>query len=344
MSTDLPDRASDGEQDLPREMQEFLRTLGHDPPPGRGVPLPGGVSSDIWRTTAGAQTICIKRALPTLRVAAEWKVPVERNRYEYAWFERVRAIVPEAVPPLLGHDPGAGLFAMGYLDPARYPLWKGQLLAGIVDPQFAARVGATLGSIHAATAADPDCARSFATDALFHQIRLEPYLLATARRHPDLAPALEALARRTATSRRALVHGDVSPKNILAGPDGPVFLDAECAWYGDPVFDLAFCLNHLLLKCLPVPAVRERLRAAYDALSRAYLERVCWEPAEGFERRCAALLPALLLARVDGKSPVEYIDEERDRSRVRRIARPMIAVPPVRLSLVAGRWHGLLAS
>ena len=88
-----------------------------------------------------------------------------------------------------------------------------------------------------------------------------------ARAHPGLAPALGRLARRTATTKLALVHGDVSPKNILLGPDGPVFLDAECAWYGDPAFDLAFCLNHLLLKCLWVP---DRHRASSPASTR------CW--------------------------------------------------------------------
>ena len=81
-----------------------------------------------------------------------------------------------------------------------------------------------------------------------------PYLLATARAHPDRAAALESLAETTARTKFTVVHGDVSPKNILIGPRGPVFIDAECAWFGDPAFDLAFCLNHLLLKCLWVPA------------------------------------------------------------------------------------------
>ena len=89
---------------------------------------------------------------------------------------------------------------------------------------------------------------------IFHDIRLEPYLVATAGGHPDRADgAAAAGARSRPRPGAALVHGDVSPKNILVGPAGPVFLDAECAWYGDPAFDLAFCLNHLLLKCLWTP-------------------------------------------------------------------------------------------
>ena len=117
-------------------------------------------------------------------------------------------------------------------------------------------------------------------------------------------------SRTTQANKRALVHGDVSPKNILRGPDGPVFLDAECAWWGDPAFDLAFCLNHLLLKCLWTPSAAAGFLACFDALGAAYLARVAWEPPHALEARAARLLPGLFLARVDGKSPVEYITTE----------------------------------
>jgi aminoglycoside phosphotransferase (APT) family kinase protein len=127
---------------------------------------------------------------------------------------------------------------------------------------------------------------------------------------------MDFLASRTANTRVCLVHGDVSPKNILVAPRGPVFLDAECAWYGDPAFDLAFCLNHLLLKCLWVPQARVRFMDCFDALSEAYLRTVSFE---GVEQRTASLLPALLLARVDGKSPVEYLTAK-DKERVRAVA------------------------
>ena len=124
----------------------------------------------------------------------------------------------------------------------------------------------------------------------------------------------------------ALVHGDVSPKNILIGRRGPVFLDAECAWYGDPAFDLAFCLNHLLLKCLWNRRAASRFLACFDAPGRD-LSRAAstGRRATTLEARAARLLPALLLARIDGKSPVEYITAESDKGRVRRIARALVA-------------------
>jgi aminoglycoside phosphotransferase (APT) family kinase protein len=273
-----------------------------------------------------------------LRVAADWQAPIERSTYEYAWMQRVHGLLPGAVPPLLGRSANGAMFAMAFLDPADYPLWKEVLLRGEVDACFAGAVGAALAAIHSATASDSSIAAEFASDHIFHAIRIEPYLLATARRHPDIGRQLRSLAERTATTKRAMVHGDVSPKNILIGPSGPVFLDAECAWHGDPAFDVAFCLNHLLLKCIPLPHRIEALLQAFAAFTSAYLARVDWEDPLEMERRCATLLPGLLLARIDGKSPVEYVAAETDKQRVRDVARALLIEPPTRLSEVASAW------
>ena len=292
---------------LPDEALTLLRRSGlaaaADTPPARA--LSGGVSSDIWRVELARGPVCVKRALPRLRVAQLWEAPIERNRYERLWMEQARAAVPGSAPQVLASDDAAGLFAMECVDA---PLWKDELRQGRADPGFAAQVGGTLGRIHAATAGREDVAQRFATDDIFYAIRLEPYLVATARKHPDLG--LMELCSLTAKTKVALVHGDVSPKNILVGGEGPahfpVFLDAECAWYGDPAFDLAFCLNHLLLKCVWVPRAKAAFLECFGALSAAYLRAF----SEGnVQQRAAGLLPALLLARVDGKSPVEYLDE-----------------------------------
>ena len=328
-------------------LERFLRGQGFLSP-GQGArftPLAGGVSSDIWRVDLpGGRIICIKRALPKLKVAADWYAPVSRNASEWAWIEFAARHVPSAVPRPLAHDAEAGLFAMEYLPPEDHPVWKRQLLDGQVDPATAAAVGRVLATLHLASSRDLAVERAFDTGANFHALRLEPYLLAAARVHPALAPALEALAERTANTRLALVHGDVSPKNILVGPHGPVFLDAECAWYGDPAFDIAFCLNHLLLKCLARPGEREALRRSFEAFVDAYFPLARFEPRLALESRAASLLPGLFLARVDGKSPVEYLNDERDRELVRRAAAPMILRPPAALAEVLGRWHAALAA
>ena len=318
---------------------QSLRNLGlaaKDEEPGYQT-LSGGVSSQIWLVDLRSGQVCVKRALPRLRVEREWLAPIERNRYEFAWLRVASAIAPQAVPRLLGQDTEQNLFVMEYLSPESHPVWKAELHSGRADTAFAAQVGRLLALIHASTANDLAIAAEFSTDAIFHSLRLEPYLEATALLHPDLATSLNRLVKTTTDSKRALVHGDISPKNILAGPHGPVFLDAECAWYGDPAFDLAFCLNHLLLKCLWTPRASADFLRCFDALREAYLGHVTWEPAEVLEARAAALLPGLLLARVDGKSPVEYLTGE-DQNRVRHIARLLIQAPPEGLETIRHKW------
>lgn len=322
------------------DIEHALIALGLAP---AGMPLnfsrlTGGVSSDIWKVDLPSGPVCVKRALARLRVAANWQAPVERNAYEVAWMRAAARFVPDAVPAVRAASVEYGLFVMDYLPPDEYLQWKTLLRDGQAHPATAAAVGGVLVRIHAATAGDAGLAARFPTDAIFHSIRLEPYLLATAKRHPDRAETLRALAQVTARTKRALVHGDVSPKNILIGPRGPVLLDAECAWYGDPAFDVAFCLNHLLLKCLWNPAARDNFLEGFDALAKAYLEGVCWEPAAAIEERISHLLPGLLLARVDGKSPVEYIETEEDKEIVRRVARALLAQPVAYLATIRDRW------
>ena len=325
---------------LPDDILARLVRLGLAEPgaPVLAERLTGGVSSDIWKVTAGGRVFCVKRAMAKLAVKDDWFAPVERNRYERQWYEVAAARVPGAAPKVIAHDDEAMFFVMEWLDPADHRLWKAELMAGRVDLQFAAAVGGRLAAVHRATAGDATIAAMFPTGPLFEALRLEPYLRATARRHPTLAVKLEALADRTAATKLALVHGDVSPKNIMAGPNGPVFLDAECAWYGDPAFDLAFCLNHLLLKCLAVPAEAAVLLVAFDELRDAYLSGVTWEERVVLEARAASLLPGLFLARVDGKSPVEYVTRDEQRERVRRVAVPLIERPPATLAAVRDAW------
>lgn len=300
--------------------------------------LSGGVSSEIWRVRTARGDLCVKRALGRLKVAAVWEAPLERSHHEAEWMRVAGAIRPANVPELLGEDEARRLVVMRYLPPEDHRLWKLMLRDGEADAGFAAEVGRTVAAIHSATAGDAAMARRFATDAAFHALRLEPYLEATARAHAEVADPLMQLARTTAETRLALVHGDVSPKNILAGPRGPVLLDAECAWYGDPAFDLGFVLNHLLLKCLWTPHATEGFAACFRALVDAYLASVTWEPPATLEARIAALLPGLMLARVDGKSPVEYITDDAGRNRVRGFAIPLLKHPVSRPSEIADLW------
>ena len=303
-----------------------------------GAPLAGGVSSDIWRIDTEKGSVCAKRALSKLRVNADWYAPVERNRFEAKWLQVAHQAHAACAPELLGQHPELGVLVMQYLDPDNYRVWKQELRAGNADSQTANAMGQILSTIHSYAARNNHLAREFPTDKIFFEIRLAPYLLATAERHPNLAHALEELVLQTQRHAKTLVHGDVSPKNILIGPQGPLLLDAECATWSDPAFDLAFCLNHLLLKCLWTPASSPDFLHCFEVLTTSYLTSVDWELPRELEARAARLLPGLLLARVDGKSPVEYVTQDHQRERVRRVASTLLIKPTSYLQEIAQAW------
>ncbi len=304
----------------------------------RFTPLTGGVSSLIVRVDTPHNRFCLKRALPQLKVAALWEAPVKRNQDEVAWLRFAAQHQPQAVPALLGEDATDCVFAMAYLDPQTHPVWKHLLHSGVVNMDTAHQVARCLAKWHGASAGQTALSQAFDHDEDFIAIRLDPYFNATALRHPDCAEALHGLVQQTLSHKHALVHGDVSPKNILVGPHGPVFLDAECAWYGDPAFDLAFVLNHLLLKCLWQPTHHAAYLASFDALSQTYLKAVNWEDPAALEARACALLAGMLLARVDGKSPVEYLTTEAQRDKVRHFAKAFLQQPAAHLQTLRQHW------
>jgi aminoglycoside phosphotransferase (APT) family kinase protein len=292
------------------QIADVLRHVGLTGRVFAAEPLTGGVSSDIFRVELDTRTVCVKFAIDRLRVASEWRAPVGRSAAEHDWLSFVGTAFPGLVPPLIGVDDANHAIVMEFLAPADHPVWKARLMAGEVDVAFAASVGARLAAIHSRSAAEPDLAARFDNGANFASLRLDPYLRFTASRHPDVAARIEALADDLAEARIALVHGDISPKNILCGPGGPVFIDAECATFGDPAFDVAFCLNHLMIKSIVFPAARQRLEASAAALWAAYRSEIDWESPTAAQARVARILPALMLARVDGKSPLEYLTPE----------------------------------
>ena len=298
--------------------------------------LTGGVSSNVFRVELGSGIYCLKQALPKLKVSKDWRAPVERVFAEIDWLEAAGKIVPANVPKIMGHDEATKSFVMEFLG-GEYQNWKAELLAGRVDPVLAGKVGNVLGRIHAETAATPELRRTMANDDNFYSLRLEPYLVETARVHPGLADKLHGLVERTRNTKLAMVHGDVSPKNIMTGPAGPVLLDAECALVGDPAFDLAFCLNHFLLKAVLMPESSGLLMKSYDALIKEYIPQITFESKSGLESRTASLLPALTLARVDGKSPVEYLDGARQ-EKVRQAALKLLNSTDLNFQTIKHFW------
>ncbi len=262
----------------------------------RVTALTGGVSSDIVLIESSTHRLVVKAALEKLRVKDDWFVDVSRNRVEQSFFEYVSPIMPAAVPRILGG--GDGWFAMEYLGD-ELNNWKSELLAGHVEVETASLAGEVLGRLHASSWEEPAARMLFETLPNFHALRIEPYLLTTAERVPEVNDVFRAEAQRLAETKLALVHGDFSPKNLLVGPQRLIVLDAECAWFGDPAFDTAFLLTHLHLKTLLNPQALPLIQAFWTAYTAA-----C---GHDLEQRTVKLLLCLLLARVHGKSPAEYL-------------------------------------
>ncbi len=304
--------------------------------------LTGGVSSNIFQLTTKQAQYCLKQALPQLKVAKQWLAPVDRVFAEIDWLQTAASIAPDAVPKILGIDQTSKSFVMQHLG-AEYLNWKAELLVARVAEKVAGQLGNIVGRIHSQTALKEDIAKRFANDDTFYAIRLEPYLEEAARQHPELSPHLKALIKRTQHNPKVLVHGDVSPKNIMLGPLGPVILDAECAWYGDPAFDVAFCLNHFFLKAAHMPRLAPALLQGAQDFLKAYLQEVTWESVPELEYRIASLLPGLMLARIDGKSPVEYLAAERG-AVVRTLAIEFLKQDDVSFSIIHERWSQAFAN
>lgn len=294
-------------------------------------PLTGGVSSDIALVVMKDRNICVKFALKKLKVAEDWYAPVERNKSEYDWLSFAAAVVPRAVPALFGYSTAANGFAMEFVEGDDVYLWKTALLQDQPDKNEAQKVGHVLGEIHHASAASAAVKEEFQNQDDFHALRLEPYLCFTANRYPALSKQINNLVDMLYISRLVLVHGDVSPKNIIFRAGMPLLLDAECATIGDPSFDVSFCINHLILKAIHLKKSRPSLLHSAAKLWGAYTPHISWETITDLEIRVCRLLPALMLARADGKSPVEYLHENEFQT-VRSLAVSLIDNPEQSMS------------
>ena len=304
------------------------------------TPLSGGVSSEICLVNSGSRQFVVKRALPQLKVAEEWFADVGRNRNEAAYLRYVGAFRPRNVPQLMSVNSERGYFCMEYLG-KEWTNWKQQMLRSECDLRVAGAAGDFLGCVHARSSHDPAVADQFNTLDIFEQLRIEPYLLSAARRHPSLKVVIEDEAARLRSVKEVLVHGDFSPKNILVKPDRLMVVDCEVAWYGDAAFDVAFLLNHLLLKSLLRPLDGKMWRAMFDAAWSSYVTSR-FTPNEDvakstLEKNTGWLLLMLLLARIDGKSPVEYLTDAQ-RSHVRAFATQRLSSTRLGLVEVADAW------
>ena len=317
----------------------FSRGLITAPANVKVTSLAGGVSCDIFLIEEGDTKFVLKRALAKLRVKDDWFADVNRNQHEQDYLDYAYRVLPANFPKILHRDPEHGFFTMEYLGP-EYHNWKTQLLAGRHESKHSLSAALSLAAIHTRSWNDPVAKQTFNTGKNFYDLRIHPYLITTGQRNPPLQSLFDAEAKRLAATHLCLVHGDYSPKNMLISDSrGMKILDCEVAWFGDPAFDIAFLLNHLVLKMLLFRRDPDRLlHMALEAWS-FYIREFTPQQREGLEARTARLLLMLMLARIDGKSPVEYLREEIQQRLVRQfVMQQLTSGRRLELANVVNEW------
>lgn len=316
---------------------EYLTRRGQAPAgPLQICELGGGVSNRVLLVESAGDRFVVKQSLDRLRVADEWLADRSRIFREAGILQDAARFLPAgAVPQVLWIDEPNFLFAMTAAPPAAKS-WKTQLLAGEICFSTAATVGTLLGLWIRESWGNREFEQRYGDQTAFDQLRIDPYYRTVARRRPEVAARVGELIAESSARRVSLVHGDWSPKNFLVSGGTVTAIDFEVVHYGDPTFDAAFCINHFLLKCFRRPA---------DAGALLELGRVFYTWLESllppaalalFEPATVRHLGCLMLARIDGKSPVEYIVEEELKEAVRRAATKIIRERPASLERCYG--------
>ncbi|MEA2524449.1 MAG: hypothetical protein QOF73_1676 [Thermomicrobiales bacterium] len=330
----------------PGALLDYLRQTGRIEPgeePAISV-LAGGVSN---RTVLVERPIgeawVVKQALAKLRVQVDWFSPPERIHREalgLRWLEQIAP--PNTTTPLVFEDHEFHLLAMQAV-PHPHENWKTMLLGGRLDPGHVAQFARLLGTIHRrGHERRAELESVFADRGFFESLRLEPYYGYTATQVTPVSSFLTDLIAATLARRDTIVHGDYSPKNILVHDGRLVLLDHEVIHFGDPGFDLGFSLTHLLSKAHHIPARRADFAASAVSYWTCYRDTLGDVPfAAELEPRAVRHTLGCLLARVRGRSPLEYMDGE-ERSRQADAVVQLMTDPPPTVAELAERFVELL--
>lgn len=276
--------------------------------------LDGGVSNNVWKITTERGSWVMKQALPKLMVEADWFADVARIEREQSAMLILAPMLTEGVIPKVVFQDQANHIYMMKAASDKSRSWKSLLMEGSFDSSVAFQAGRMLQHMHVKSGAlSPEQIEVLQDLTFFKQLRIDPFHLHVAERYPELRHRIQLIVEELTTPslRSSLVHGDYSPKNILVAPGEPiVVLDFEVSHWGNPVFDVAFCLSHLLLKGWGL----DRRQDAWKMID-SFLE--------GYDLNntgLAAHTGILLLSRLDGKSPVDYVRNEALRRTIRETA------------------------
>ena len=269
--------------------------------------LTGGVSNVVLAITTQSKKLVLKQALAELKVAEKWEADQRRAIVEANAIALFHKLSPDQVPNLVFLDPQRFVLILDRV-PVGSTVWKSDLLDGVINPDVAGDLGTTLANWHNFGEKDEAARMQFMEDSLFDQLRIDPFYRFVAAKNENLKPIISKLIAELEGDKTTIVHGDFSPKNIMVGMDEKVYiLDFEVTHVGNPVFDLAFLLAHLLCKLFRTnePLEEKLLIACAERFVGAYKKI----------RPISESLPLhtalIALARVEGKSPVNYLDESK---------------------------------
>ncbi len=266
--------------------------------------LTGGVSNTVLAITTKSRNFVLKQALPELKVAEKWEADQRRAIVEADALQLFHKLSPRQVPNLVFIDPIEFVLIMERV-PLNSTVWKSDLLDGVFDLNVAKVLGETLATWHLFGESNPETISQFKEDTLFEQLRVDPFYRFVSKRNPDLQKVIDSLINELESEHTTIVHGDFSPKNIMVSPTGQVYiLDFEVMHIGNPVFDLAFLVAHLLCKFFR--AADEQTAIKFSQLANVFLD--AYEKMHAISPSLALHTAQISLARVEGKSPVNYLN------------------------------------
>ena len=267
--------------------------------------LTGGVSNVVLAITTANQKLVLKQALAELAVTEKWLADQRRAIVEADAIKLFNQLSPDQVPKLIFLDPERFILVLERV-PVGSTVWKSDLLAGVINPDVGADLGKTLATWHNYGEVTASAKIKFMEDKLFDQLRIDPFYRFVAAKNPQIEVAIRRLINELEGDKTTIVHGDFSPKNIMVSMDDQIFiLDFEVTHVGNPVFDLAFLIAHLLCKFF---RTEDRLQAKLLS-NTANTFTTEYAKLRSISPSVAKHTALIALARVEGKSPVNYLDQ-----------------------------------
>ncbi len=282
--------------------------------------LKGGVSSEVYYVKTHNNNYCIKRSLKKLLVKKKWIVNTNRIKFEYLWLKNCKNLLNNNIPKTYEFNDKKKYIIMEYLDQLEYKTLKELYFEGKINIKTIKLISKHLYKIHS-NSNSLDFKKTFEGNSKnFYDLRIDPYFNEVGRVYPKYKSYISNINKEYFKYSTSLVHGDFSPKNILIGKNKILYIDAECSNFGDPVFDLVFFSNHLLIKSIFFKENSEKFAKSYMIFYKEYLKELSKKSYNAYLNRIIKMTPIMLLARIDGKSPVEYIKTNKLKNIIRKNA------------------------